>query len=84
MEKDIEFLISRLGKIEGFGDMGDSLLAVAKAKKVEDPAPPSDPAEAEKGNGDVSSNGDASGNAAKADETKPDGEKGQETAAESK
>lgn len=55
MEQDINFLVSRLGKIEGFGDTGDTLLSIVKAKKVEDP-PTEEPAEGEK-----TSNGDGAG-----------------------
>jgi len=33
MESDANYLIARLGKIEGFGDVGDHLLAVIKSKK---------------------------------------------------
>ncbi|OTB06078.1 hypothetical protein M426DRAFT_319155 [Hypoxylon sp. CI-4A] len=35
MESDIEYLISRLGKIDGFGDTGENLLKIVKAKKPE-------------------------------------------------
>jgi vacuolar protein sorting-associated protein 54 len=33
MKSDVEYLITRLGKVEGFGDVGDRLLAVIKSKK---------------------------------------------------
>ncbi|KAI1103274.1 putative GARP complex component [Jackrogersella minutella] len=40
MESDIQYLIARLGKLDGFGDTGDSLLAVVISKKPEpDPEP---------------------------------------------
>lgn len=77
MEQDINFLISRLNKIEGFGDTGEKLLAIVKTKKVEDPPPDQVEAEDEK-------NGDASGDATKADETKSSNEEPKEVVAESK
>lgn len=40
MQSDINYLNSRLAKIEGFGDTGDYLLNVVKSKKVESPPPP--------------------------------------------
>lgn len=41
MESDIEYLISRLSKIDGFRDTGDSLLGIIKTKKPEkQPEPP--------------------------------------------
>ncbi|KAI8630341.1 Vps54-domain-containing protein [Xylariaceae sp. FL1651] len=33
MESDIEYLIARLGKIDGFGDTGDHLLKIIKSKR---------------------------------------------------
>ncbi|EMR64383.1 putative garp complex component protein [Eutypa lata UCREL1] len=77
MEQDINFLISRLNKIEGFGDTGEKLLAIVKTKKVEDPPPDQVEAEDEK-------NGDASGDVTKADETKSSNEEPKEVVAESK
>jgi vacuolar protein sorting-associated protein 54 len=34
MEKDIEYLNNRLSKINGFGETGNSLLAIVRAKKA--------------------------------------------------
>ncbi|KAI0169604.1 Vps54-domain-containing protein [Hypoxylon sp. FL1284] len=33
MESDVEYLVSRLGKIEGFGDTGENLLGIIRSKK---------------------------------------------------
>ncbi|KAI1178517.1 Vps54-like protein-domain-containing protein [Nemania sp. FL0916] len=38
IESDINYLIARLGKIEGFGDVGDHLLGIVTSKKLK-PAP---------------------------------------------
>ncbi|KAI1135131.1 putative GARP complex component [Hypoxylon sp. FL0543] len=35
MESDIEYLVSRLGKIDGFGDTGDHLLSIIRSKRPE-------------------------------------------------
>ncbi|KAI0552072.1 Vps54-domain-containing protein [Xylaria curta] len=35
MESDINYLIARLGKIDGFGDAGDHLLDIVKSKKAQ-------------------------------------------------
>lgn len=34
MESDIEYLVNRLGKIDGFGNTGDSLLSIIRSKKI--------------------------------------------------
>ncbi|KAJ2990662.1 hypothetical protein NUW58_g2837 [Xylaria curta] len=34
MESDVNYLIARLGKIDGFGDTGDHLLSIVKSKKA--------------------------------------------------
>ncbi|KAI2615869.1 Vps54-domain-containing protein [Hypoxylon sp. NC1633] len=39
MGSDIEYLASRLSKIDGFGDTGDHLLSIVKAKKPTQPVP---------------------------------------------
>ncbi|KAL7625372.1 hypothetical protein AAE478_004589 [Parahypoxylon ruwenzoriense] len=39
MGSDIEYLISRLSKIDGFGDTGDHLLSIVKSKKPDKPEP---------------------------------------------
>lgn len=33
MENDIKFLNEKLGKIDGYGDVGDKLLSIAKVKR---------------------------------------------------
>ncbi|KAH9904681.1 putative GARP complex component [Xylariomycetidae sp. FL2044] len=38
MESDIGYLASQLGKIDGFGDVGDHLLSIVKSKKTEQTA----------------------------------------------
>ncbi|KAI0205187.1 Vps54-like protein-domain-containing protein [Astrocystis sublimbata] len=38
MESDMEYLIARLGKNDGFGDTGEHLLSIVKAKKAEQAA----------------------------------------------
>ncbi|KAI1332121.1 Vps54-domain-containing protein [Xylariaceae sp. FL0255] len=38
MQADIEYLISRLGKLDGFGNTGDHLLQIAKSKKITEQA----------------------------------------------
>lgn len=69
MEQDINYLISRLGKIEGFGDTGEKLLGVVKDKKVEPPAEEAKEEERAEGeNGKASSGGDTSEGSPKPDE----------------
>lgn len=34
MESDIEYLMSRLSKIEGFGDTGENLVGIVRSKKL--------------------------------------------------
>ena len=70
MEQDVNYLISRLSKIEGFADTGKKLLGVVKEKKVE-PLPEEEKAEEvqagdENGKGEDSK--DASGESPKPDE----------------
>ena len=35
MENDIKFLNEKLGKIDGYGDVGDKLLSIAKVKRAD-------------------------------------------------
>ncbi|KAI1455246.1 Vps54-domain-containing protein [Annulohypoxylon moriforme] len=60
MESDIEYLISRLSKIDGFNDTGDGLLAIAVSKK---PEPKPEEVNAETGNAETEKkeNGDSGG-----------------------
>lgn len=69
MEQDIDYLVARLGKIEGFGETGSKLLTVVKEKQVE-PPPEEDKAQGENGEkGKASgSSGDASEESPKSDE----------------
>lgn len=39
MASDINYLITRLSKIEGFGDTGEYLLNIVNSKKVDSPPP---------------------------------------------
>lgn len=43
MLNDIDFFATKLGKLDGFGDTGDFLERIIKAKKVEVEAPPPNP-----------------------------------------
>ncbi|RYP79974.1 hypothetical protein DL769_002680 [Monosporascus sp. CRB-8-3] len=78
MEQDINFLISRLGKIEGFRDTGEQLLAIVKAKKAEIPG---GPAEGEK---EKVGNSDNSNETSKSDEKRPSSEEPKEAASDGK
>lgn len=35
MQNDVKFLSEKLGKIEGYGDVGDKLLAIIKTKRAD-------------------------------------------------
>ncbi|KAI6783023.1 Vacuolar protein sorting-associated protein-like protein [Emericellopsis cladophorae] len=48
MIRDVEFFTTKLGKVDGFGDAGESLLSVAKTKEVKAAEPLPSPAEEEK------------------------------------
>lgn len=39
MQSDINYLITRLSKIDGFGDTGEYLLNIVNSKKVDSPPP---------------------------------------------
>jgi vacuolar protein sorting-associated protein 54 len=64
MESDLDYLVSRLGKIDGFGDAGDYLLNIVKSKRSEqadakaksEEKPAEKPDEKGSDNKDVSSN----------------------------
>ncbi|KAI2466529.1 putative GARP complex component [Annulohypoxylon bovei var. microspora] len=55
MESDIEYLISRLSKIDGFGETGDHLLAIATSKK---PEPKPEPIKPDSNSTEAAKNGD--------------------------
>ncbi len=74
MERDVDFLVSRLSKIDGFGDTGDKLLTVVKAKKVDDDDPLDREAEGEIQK--TSSNGGSGGNTTPQETGKAADEKG--------
>ncbi|KAI0135673.1 Vps54-domain-containing protein [Daldinia grandis] len=64
MESDMEYLISRLSKIDGFGDTGDSLLGIIKTKKPEkQPEPPASDDKPPSPKPDDSNSEEKSGNA---------------------
>ncbi|PNY26909.1 Vacuolar protein sorting-associated protein 54 [Tolypocladium capitatum] len=46
MLRDVEFFSAKLGKLDGFGDAGDFLAGIVKAKEVKPEAPPEEPKEA--------------------------------------
>jgi vacuolar protein sorting-associated protein 54 len=50
MLRDVEHLIGKLGKVEGFGDLGTYLMKIIEGKEIKKVAPPVDtkPAEEEK------------------------------------
>ncbi|KAI0851578.1 Vps54-domain-containing protein [Daldinia vernicosa] len=71
MESDIEYLISRLSKIDGFGDTGDSLLGIVKTKKPEkQPEPPASDNKPESPKPGDSNSEEKSGNADNAGEAR--------------
>lgn len=43
MVRDIEYLSTRLGKVEGFGDLGEYLLKIVRSKDVVKADPPTAP-----------------------------------------
>ncbi|GAP93109.1 putative garp complex component [Rosellinia necatrix] len=66
MESDINHLIARLGKIDGFGDLGDHLLNIVKSKKMEQTSARSSSEPTPAGN---NSNGQDSNTESRTDET---------------
>ncbi|KAI0893342.1 putative GARP complex component [Annulohypoxylon nitens] len=91
MESDIEYLINQLSKIDGFGDTGDSLLAIAISKKPEPkPDPKPEPAKADTSNGEPkkdgesSSNGDKNGTSAESPSEEVNGSEKEKNGDESK
>ncbi|KAH6686361.1 vacuolar protein sorting-associated protein [Plectosphaerella plurivora] len=48
MRRDVDLLVSKLGKIEGFDSVGKHLMDIVNAKKIEGPPPPKPPAAEEK------------------------------------
>ena len=70
MEQDVNYLISRLSKIEGFADTGEKLLGVVKEKKVEPPPEEekAEEAQADSENGKGEDGKDTSGESPKPDE----------------
>ena len=47
MRRDVDLLVSKLGKIEGFDSVGKHLMDIVNAKKIEAPALPYQPVLAE-------------------------------------
>lgn len=47
MLRDVEFFSTKLGKLDGFGDAGDFLAGIVKAKEVKTEAPAEEPEESE-------------------------------------
>lgn len=43
MKRDAEHFTNKLGKMDGFGDAGDSLSSIVQTKKIEREAPPAEP-----------------------------------------
>ncbi|KAK6954775.1 hypothetical protein Daesc_004744 [Daldinia eschscholtzii] len=70
MESDIEYLISRLNKIDGFGDTGDSLLGIVKSKKPEKKPEPEPAKQDDKPESPKPGSEEKSGNAADTGEAK--------------
>jgi vacuolar protein sorting-associated protein 54 len=44
MIRDVEYIISKIHKIDGFGETGEHLLRIVRAKEVAQAAPPPEPA----------------------------------------
>lgn len=77
MVRDIEHLNTRLGKVEGFGDLSDYLLKIVNGKDVKAPDPPAAPAPEDdpKGNereGEVEKEGEKADEKADEGDTSPE------------
>ncbi|KAM0278657.1 hypothetical protein ACHAQH_005044 [Verticillium albo-atrum] len=46
MRRDVDFLVTKLGKVDGFGSTGEHLTNIINAKQIEAPAPPAQSAPA--------------------------------------
>lgn len=57
MRKDIEYFNSKLGKIEGSGDLGNRLLELVDAKTVASQQPNESPIESTKDEGEAKPSG---------------------------
>lgn len=72
MITDVEFFITKLSKIDGFGDAGGVLTDIAKSKEVKASEPSPEASEEEKPKEDGES--DESSESAKSSGKEPDGE----------
>lgn len=77
MVRDIEHLTTRLGKVEGFGDLSDYLLKIVSGKDVKAPDPPAAPASEDdpkgnEGEGEVEKEGEKAGEKADKGDTSPE------------